>query len=53
MGNGLPGSRLGGVVAAVALGLRLRSRDQAIAFTPFLAAGVVASLLWFETYLLT
>jgi len=41
----------GGAVAAVALGLRLRRREDAIAFTPFLAAGVLGALLWFETYL--
>lgn len=41
-----------GAVAALVLALRLRDRKDPVAFTPFIVAGVVASLLWHETYLL-
>lgn len=42
----------GGVVAAGVLALRLRSRRDPVAYTPFLVAGVIGALLWHETYLL-
>jgi leader peptidase (prepilin peptidase) / N-methyltransferase len=41
----------GGVVAAVALGLRLRKRKDPIAFTPFLAAGALMALTLYPVYL--
>ena len=41
----------GGVVAAVALGLRLRKRKDPIAFTPFLAAGALIALTLYPVYL--
>ena len=43
----------GGVVAAAALGLRLRKRKDPIAFTPFLAAGALAALAFYPLYLVT
>jgi leader peptidase (prepilin peptidase)/N-methyltransferase len=41
----------GGIVAAVALGLRLRKRKDPIAFTPFLAAGALIALTLYPVYL--
>ena len=41
----------GGAVAASVLALRIRGRRDVVAFTPFLAAGVLASVVWFEPYL--
>ncbi len=41
----------GGLVALGVLVLRLRDRRDAVAFTPFLLAGVIGALLWHETYL--
>jgi prepilin signal peptidase PulO-like enzyme (type II secretory pathway) len=42
----------GGVLAAIVLGLRLRDRKASMAFTPFLALGVVAALALCPVYLL-
>ena len=41
----------GGIVAAGVLVLRLQDRRDAVAFTPFLLAGVIGALLWHDTYL--
>jgi leader peptidase (prepilin peptidase)/N-methyltransferase len=41
----------GGIVAAVALGFRLRKRKDPIAFTPFLAAGALIALTLYPVYL--
>jgi Flp pilus assembly protein protease CpaA len=42
---------VGGLVAAVALGFRLRKRKDPIAFTPFLAAGALLALALYPVYL--
>jgi prepilin signal peptidase PulO-like enzyme (type II secretory pathway) len=44
---------VGGTVAAVALGLRLRRREDTVAFTPFLFLGTVFALLWSRPYLVS
>ena len=41
----------GAAVAAVAVGFKLRTRQDVVAFTPFLLLGVVFSLLWSRPYL--
>jgi prepilin signal peptidase PulO-like enzyme (type II secretory pathway) len=42
---------IGGLVAAVFLGFRLRRRKDVVAFTPLLAAGAIAAMAFYPGYL--
>lgn len=43
----------GAAVSLVVLGLRLRRREDVVAFTPFLFIGVLCSLAWSRPYLVS
>lgn len=43
----------GAVLAAVVMALRIRHGSEAVAFTPFLYAGVLFALGWYQPYLVS